>query len=286
MSASDRYFTMPLALLHSGTSACDVLNAGIHIGQVNAGIGYKEVHKEERFQELLDDAREAAEKQKEPITAPEMNVIAREGSPFNEEECADLWDCALAGWKILGIRGGSREEAVRTWLKLYYPGGVFFRMSLEFVWNAFISAQKAEGRKVDQRDPLSFREFRILAAILSAPLNKRGFCFLGWETIQARACGFHTKALFAAEKDTLPAHCQPLTRSQIRVTCDNLEALGFFARVRYSTGGRGGFSAYSFRHERTGLIEAVKGWSLANKSLRAKTAAHRAADLLAFVKTP
>lgn len=71
----------------------------------------------------------------------------------------------------------------------------------------------------------------------------------------------------------------------IRRDLDRLEALGFFARCRYSRGPRGGFMAYSFRHpQRQDLITAVQDWAAATARFKAKTAAHRREDLEAFGK--
>lgn len=89
--------------------------------------------------------------------------------------------------------------------------------------------------------------------------------------------------LSASGCTALPAHCQLLTRDMIRHDLDRLEALGFFARCRYSRGVRGGFTAYSFRHpKRQDLITAVQAWAAANASFKAKTAKHRQEDLAAF----
>lgn len=163
-------------------------------------------------------------------------------------------------------------------------------MRSEWLWNAVLHARNLEGDHAHRCDkPFTWREFRIIAALLSARVNKLDFAFLGWESIQARACGFHTKALLQAARaaGTLPAHAQPLTRDMIRHDLDKLEALGFFARVRYATGPRGGFTAYSFRHpKRTDLITAVQQWAAANAKFKTKAAANRKADLAAFRQPP
>jgi len=104
---------------------------------------------------------------------------------------------------------------------------------------------------------ISWREFRILCAILSARTNRAKFAFIGWETIQARSCGFTRKEDYKNAK-VIPSHlAPPLSHKQIRTTCDDLEALGFYARFRFSSGSRGGLMAYSFRHDRDALAFAV-----------------------------
>ncbi len=73
----------------------------------------------------------------------------------------------------------------------------------------------------------------------------------------------------------------------LRPDLDKLEALGFFIRCRYSTGTRGGLTAYSFRHpKRDDLVKAIQTWSADNRSFQAKAATHRAADLTAFTRPP
>jgi hypothetical protein len=191
------------------------------------------------------------------------------------------------GASIVGVRGGSRADDAITCCQHRHSGDVFFRIRADWMWNAIHTAREAAGEEEETEHfkPLTWREFRILAAILSARVNSYGFTFLGWESIQARACGYHSKALFQAGKATLPAHCQPLSRHDIRRGLDRLEALGFYARCRYATGPRGGLMAYSFRHpKREGLVAAIKQWAAVNQVFQAKTTALRAADLAAFTK--
>ena len=86
---------------------------------------------------------------------------------------------------------------------------------------------------------LSWREFRILTAILSWPTTREGFTSIGWESIQFRSCGFVNRKEFKAAS-RIPDHLPKLSRRQIRSTLDTLEALNFFARFRQSTGPKGG----------------------------------------------
>jgi len=266
MSTGDKYYTAPLATLRSGQSALSALDSVLCSGIVNAGLGYLETHGEDEFNMLLEQADEAAEEQCLPAKPPPRFTLKDcDGKPIANERAVELWKAAHAGWKIIGLRSGDRASEAQSWASHHRKGEVFFRIKGEWLWNAIKTARRdagtispADAEREDLK-PLSWREFRILAAILSAPVNKlRGFVFLGWESIQARACGFHQKAILAAKKGELPPHCQPLTRSQIDLTTSCMEVLKFYLRFRYSKGDRGGKTAYSFRHEsREKLAEAV-----------------------------
>jgi len=261
MSKGDRYFKAPLAILRSGQTALDALDAVVCCGLVNAGLGYLETHGEDEFDTLLEQADEATEKQGLPTKPPQRFTLKDcDGKLIAHERAVDLWKAAHAGAKVCGVSGGNRASDAQTWATHTRPKGVFFTIKSEWLWNAVYTARRESGDDVtNEFKPLSWREFRILAAILSAPVNKyHGFVFLGWEPIQARACGFHKNDLFEAQTGELPPHCQPLTRSQIDLTTSRLEVLKFYLRFRYSKGDRGGKTAYSFRHEtREILAEAV-----------------------------
>jgi hypothetical protein len=265
MSAGDKYYTVPLSILRSGTSALDALNSCFSCGMLNAGIGFRK-SKPDEFQSRLD-------------------ALALEHRPRGVT--LDQWEAAHVGAALLDITGGCRATDVKRYLDNNCAGQVFFRICHDWMWGAILSARREAGMEVKSEfKPLSWREFRILAAVLSGQVNNHGFSFLGWEIIQARACGFHSKKLFNAGKNALPPHCMPFTRDVIRRDVEKLEALGFFARCRYATGTRGGLMAYSFRHpKREELAAAVKLWSDANHSFKIKSAANRAADLEAFKKT-
>ena len=58
MSAGDRYYSVPLAILRGGTSALDVLYNCISCGIVNAGVGYRATHDGDEFKTLLDESKE------------------------------------------------------------------------------------------------------------------------------------------------------------------------------------------------------------------------------------
>lgn len=273
MSATDNYYTLPLSVLRSGAGELDALGLGLSCGIVNAGIGYRKTHGEGPFRLLLEEARAAARQHGQPAACPA-------GIP------ADLWETAMAGARMLGVSGGCRATDTTNYQTNSPAGGVFFRLRSDWMWNAISSARREAGMEVATKfKQLSWREFRILAAVLSAKVNTYGFTFLGWETLQARSCGFHSKALFQAGAASLPAHCQPLSRRILRQELEKLEALGYFLRCRYSTGPRGGFMAYSFRHpKREDLVKAVKAWSAANRAAQTQVTANRAADLAAFSK--
>lgn len=261
MSTGDRYFTAPLAILRSGQSALDALDAAVCCGLVNAGLGYLVTHGEDEFITLLEQADEAAEKQGLPARPPPRFTLKDcDGKAIAHERAVELWKAAHAGANICGVTGGNRARDAQTWATHRREGEVFFQIKSEWLWNAVYTARAENGGDVNNDfKPLSWREFRILAAILSAPVKKfQGFVFLGWESIQARACGFHRKDLLTSNKSELPPHCQPLTRSQIDLTTSRMEVLKFYLRFRYSKGDRGGKTAYSFRHEtREKLAEAV-----------------------------
>lgn len=273
MSADERYYTLPLSILHSGGSPLQVLNECISCGIVNAGLGYRQVHGEPAFRVLLAQAHADAQAKGQPLQRP----------PNIQQQ---LWDAVLAGARLLGIHGGDRAWDVQIHQQHTQAPQVFFRVRHDWMWNAVYHARNLAGNDNHRYEkPLTWREFRVIAAILSAKVNKYDFAFLGWESIQARACGYHTKAAFHAAQAaaTLPAHCQPLTRDMIRRTLDKLEALGFFGRCRYSTGPCGGYTAYSFRHpKRADLIAAIQKWAADNDSFKAKAATNRAEDLAAF----
>jgi hypothetical protein len=288
VSTGDNYFTAPLAALRSGSSALEALETVLACGIVNAGIGYRETKGADAFEALHEEACEHAETQGLPTKPPPRFTLKDyDGESMTRELSAEAWQAAHAGAKLLGITGGSRATDAQKWATHHRLGQVFFRIKGEWLWNAVRNARREAGREVTQDyKPLSWREFRILAALLSAKVNSYQFSFLGWQSVQARACGFHAKELFNQGTDALPAHCAPLTRQMLRDDCDKLEALGFFARCRYSKGKAGGLMAYSFRHpKRENLQASILEWARDNESFQAKTAAHRASDQEAFTRT-
>lgn len=273
MSKFDPYYAIPLAILHSGDRAVDALENAVYYGTVNTGFGYLKTHKPAEFNVKLMQAKEHAQAWGACTTVPEGVSEA-------------VWKATLVGRLIHNVSGVNLVGYAQTYEEHHRPGEVFFRISDAWLWAAYYAARHAEGYEVYHAyRPLSWREFRLLAALLSAKVNKYGFTFQGWESLQARACGYHSKKLFQAGQRTLPPHCKPLTRDMIRSSLNRMEALRFFARCRYATGARGGLSAYSFRHKkREDLIASVLEWRAVNQVFQAKTAGLRAADLATFQK--
>jgi hypothetical protein len=276
-----KYFTAPISALRSGTAPVEAVENILNIGIVNTGVGLSNTMPDDEYQEALEEAQKRAAKFNEPQEMPSKDALwCADGSRLGRGEAETLWNQSLVGWHVHRITGGNRTRDAQSWLKLTTPKEVFFKVRSDFLWTAVKTAREEDG--LEQR--ISWREFRILAAILSERTNKYGFAFIGWKTIQARACGYHSRKLFEANKEALPSHCEPLTSSKIYATCDKLEALGFYARTQYSKGPRGGFMAYSFKLERKALIQAVKNWAAANASFKTKVDSFRDSDRESFAK--
>lgn len=280
MSKTDLYYTVPLSILRSQSDPVEVLSACISVGTVNAGLGYRKTHDAEDVELLWADADYAAEDGQPTEPPANLTLLRPDGTKLTGPEAAVVWGDAFIGRQILGYKGGCRTVDAQKWLTLHQPGEVFFKIRSDLLWNAVLTARREAGAQVTGTfDPLSFREFRILAAILSAPVNRHGFVFLGWESIQARSCGFVRKADFAAQRQTLPEHCPVLSRKMIRYTTERMEGLKFFARFRYAAGKSGGKFAYSFRHPtREALADSVCQWLAHRRSLQVQVIAHRATD--------
>lgn len=282
MSAGDKYYTAPLSILRSGKSHLEVLEAVVACGIVNAGIGYRKDKGEDAFKQLLEDANKEAVKQGHPAKSPKkLSLRGTSGSLMTYADAEMYWKYAHAGWKLLGILGGDRASDAQTWLDNPLAGGPFFKMRSDWIWGAVNQARREIGKEVaSSTSSISWREFKIIAAILSAGCNDHGFVLLGWESIQARACGFHSKALFQSGKASLPSHCLPLSRDQITLTVERLEGLKFFLRYRDSKGKSGGRMAYSLRHAtRELLAESVAKWKAENARIETQIEQNRAADL-------
>jgi hypothetical protein len=281
MSKEDRYFTAPLSILSSGQTAHEALDNAIECGIVNAGIGYRESKGEDEFQTLLEEANKAAIESGRPTSPPHgLKLKDSDGKPIGGARAVELWEAAHAGAKLLGITGGNQAHNAQTWATHFIKDAVFFTIKSDWLWNAVYTARKEAGRMIDHDfQPLSWREFRILAAILSAPVHKsRGFVFLGWESIQARSCGLRSKYLFNIAAPALPLHCQPLTRSQIDLTTTRMEANKFYLRFRYSKGDRGGKTAYSFRHDTREKLAGAVGEYQSHFCIKQAVDANRARD--------
>lgn len=281
MSTEDRYYTAPLSILRSGQTALEALENAIECGIVNAGLGYRESKGEAEFQKLLEQANETARKKGSPTSPPKgLKLKDCYGKSMGGAQSVVVWEAAHAGSQLLGVTGGNRAKEAQTWATHFIKDAVFFTIKGCWLWNAVRAARKDAGQKVDSDyKPLSWREFRILAAILSAPVHKcRGFVFLGWESIQARSCGFHSKRLFNIGEPSLPPHCQPLTRSKIDLTTARMEVNKFYLRFRYSKGKRGGKTAYSFRHDTRETLAGAVGEYQAHHCIKLAVDANRARD--------
>ncbi|MDB4408239.1 hypothetical protein N9150_03365 [Akkermansiaceae bacterium] len=266
----DKYFTFPLSVLHGlakDTTPLECLELAIDCGACNAGRGYWNYYGDEKFDEQLQ-------------MACDFNNF-----PLEEiEKSSDTFQFFVIGAKICGVKlPGSLDifkhrvirfkEFISQTTSEKTP---YIRMSAKSLWAAVLQARyEIEPTEERPKHGLSWREFRILAAILSWPTTREGFTSIGWESIQFRSCGFVNREEFKAA-ERIPGHLLKLSRRQIRSTLDTLEELNFFARFRQSTGPRGGRYYYSFRHSRDELAQAV--CDKVNFQDRLRVAQHREED--------
>jgi predicted transcriptional regulator len=267
---NDKYFTFPLSVLRGlekDTDALSCLDLAINCGAYNAGRGYRNNHDEDKFEEQLERACD------------------HYGFPLEEvEEGCEALKFYVTGAKVCGLThkgaldGFSRSanESEKLIVNHTPRKNPFIKMSAKSLWAAVYQARH-ENNPTQERPKhgLSWREFRILAAILSWPTTREGFTSIGWESIQFRSCGFVNREEFKAA-ERIPSHLLKLSRRQIRSTLDTLEELNFFARFRQSTGPRGGRYYYSFRHSRDELAKAV--CDKVNFQDRLRVAQHREED--------
>ena len=246
MSQEDKYFTFPLTIFEAkddDTTPLDCLYLAFDCGCLNAGKGFLNRNGWDSFEESLE-------------LACDHHGIPEDAIPDPDSIAA----CYVLGAKICGTRLHPRRDiASRAQMAedAEAPKMPFIRMSAKFLWAAIHQARyEVDPTHEKPEHGLSWKEFRVLAAILSWPETKEGYTSLGWETIQFRANGFVTKDAFK-KAERLADHLPKLSRRQIRDTLDTLEGLKMFARFRLSTGKRGGRMCYSFRHSREELAEAV-----------------------------
>ena len=252
---SNHYFTFPLAVLtgelldnclqpRTPTPLDCIVNA-LYCGTHGAGIGFKHHHGHEDFKERLEEVCDKLD----------MTQSSRPGARTSRAEVlvgADICNVTLGDHSAASLeRIVNRAESVLT-------GGALVRMKADYFWAAYSQARAETYPDAPWPERgVSWREFRVLCAILSVQRNRAGFAFIGWETIQSRSCGFTKKEDFK-NAESIPDHlAPPLSHKQIRTTRDKLEALGFYARFRFSRGSRGGLMAYSVRHDRDALAAAV-----------------------------
>lgn len=246
MSQEDKYFTFPLTILgakEDDTTPLNCLYLAVDCGCLNAGKGFLNRNDWDSFEESFDVACQHFDL--EWASTPDPDSLAAR---------------YVLGAKICGVglpQGCDTARCAQMAQDAEAPKMPFIRMAAKLVWAAIDQARyEADPTYEKPEHGLSWREFRVLAAILSWPETKEGFTSPGWESIQARANGFVTKDAFK-KAERLADHLPKLSRRQIRDTLNTLEALNMFARFRLSTGKRGGRMFYSFRHSREELAEAV-----------------------------
>ena len=268
--SEDNYFKFPLAILQGirdngkpgNSTPYDVICNALDYGIVNAGMGYLHTQGPESFDELL-----TAEEEERGLA----NLSAHAGA-------------GLVGASLCGVTFKLRESferAANVYERNQSSMFPLVTMKADIFWGAYYQAGHEQGKEDQPDNAISWREFRILCAILSAKINREGFVFVGWQEIQARSCGMLRKPYKA--RKSIPNHlAPPYSQKQIKRTCDKLEALNFFARCRHSKGPRGGFMAYSFRHAPEKLREAVARWASFRKGDSVRE--NRAKDMGYYLK--
>jgi hypothetical protein len=257
--SEEKYFTFPLAVIRTqNSSALDCLNLALNCGIMNAGLGYQKNNPEE-FEETYD------------------RIIDEQDIEGDDRE---EMQAAIVGAEICRVSNSNPSQVVRLHKRaLIGAGGVYLRMKASFLWAAVRQARWEQDPVLHDRPEhgISWREFRVLAAILSAKESKKGIRVPSVEQIRVRTMGCISKKEFASIT-SFPDHLLPmLSVKQVGNTLNALEDLGFFARFRLSTGSKGGKLFYSFKHSRTELAKVVI--DQANFRNRQKIIDHRAADL-------
>ena len=233
----DNYLKFPLGLLRISENPCAFFNDAADFAAVNAGIGFQNKHEED---EWLDQF--------------EHNIVVDNGPEAN----SSMAETAVLGASICKIslsdKSGNRAAKRYVEINRRLEKDITVKVASRFIFAASNGARCDAGVDVEQHKGskrIDWREFRVLVALLSCPVNKWGFTVVGWEGVQHRSCGFYKREHFqeyADSEESWPDHCLPLTRAQIRHTLEKLESLRFFIRFRISEGDRGGQTAYSFKH--------------------------------------
>ena len=266
----DKYFTFPLSVLHGSakdTTPLECLELAIDCGAYNAGHGYWKNYGKDEFYEQLELA---CDDYGFPTEEVEEGCVALKYYVMGAKICGLCYGGTIDGYLR---KAKESEELINNHTPQKTP---HVRMSAKSLWAAVYQARHEKDPMEKRREHgLSWREFRILAAILSWPTTREGFTSIGWESIQFRSCGFVNRKEFKAA-ERIPSHLLKLSRRQIRSTLDTLEELNFFARFRQSTGPRGGRYYYSFRHSRDELAQAV--CDKVNFQDRLRVAQHREED--------
>lgn len=185
----------------------------------------------------------------------------------------------IVGKVTLGVTGGSFGWMEKGWSDCQHflnahPGPAVnncANLGNEWIWDCLL------GLRDGKEGAISWREFRVLAALLSKiGSSKAKKC--GWQEIQARSAGFAGKLdhAGAAEAERARRMTLILTQDQIRGTVASLEARKFFCRFAWrKAGSHGGHSWYSFSLQRGELAKFIHdSVSRAESSI----AANRAAD--------
>ena len=264
-----KYFRFPLAILQGinengkpcNSKPFEIIDDALSYGVVNAGVGLIKTQGQEVYDEMLEEEEEKT---------------SFENLSYHAE-------AALVGASMCGVRMASSknlENAGKVYHRYDNHKFPLVTIKAEIFWAAFHQARYEDNKGDPPARGISWREFRILCAILSVKKNRDGFSFVGWQEIQARSCGMLRKP----HKDTkrIPDHlAPPYSQKQIKRTCDKLEALNFFARCRHSIGKRGGLMAYSFKLSPEELREAVARWASFRRgdSVRENRAKDRASAL-------
>ena len=145
---------------------------------------------------------------------------------------------AFIGQLTLKITGLSLPSALKRYSNLndYLDGcdppSVMNRANMkhEWIWNCLYTLRGKPSERT-----MSWREFRILAAILSK-VGSSKYAKCGWQEIQARAAGWCGKVNARAATPDEQNRREPLelSREMIRSTLNRLEADKFFARFQYA----------------------------------------------------
>jgi len=230
---SNNFLKFPLALLRQANTPVDFFEKAAAFAVVNAGIGFTHKHGKEAFLLRVDELRK------------KIGLMSK-------RICGE----ALVGADLCGVKLGDHSG-----LKEVEPYNVVsdrrgdspvVSVASDIFWAACSQARRDAGIDTPVRSrTIQWREWRIFVALASLPHNRYGFSIAGWESVRCRACGFHRKEDFQTFQEAVepwPDHCLPLTRWVVDSTLKRLESLNFFIRHRIGKGGRGGLTAYSFRH--------------------------------------
>ena len=224
MSATDPYFTFPLSALRCGNSPYDMIDSLRCYGIVYAGLKTPQ----ERFYELYSQA------------VQEFSIKTLP-SPSNQ-----VGRAVLVGAMVCNVRIDEWQDTMKRYRAVHsYCGASAWHLRMKSNWLArALDTALVEARLQPLNNDfdylskrITFREFRILAAVLSATASKP-YDWLSSKTIQCRASSFMRGNDFGDGNGAdIPAFLKPpLTRYQIDQTTKDLEPWGFFARFRLSSG--------------------------------------------------